>query len=344
MTDKETIKNKFLQRRFAEAIDLCNQATKQDAKDAFAYLVRAVSRFNLLNQYEKYSSEAHDIPEVLSDYEKALELDKNIRENNSEIVPYIYFPYRKISFKSLPRAERINEMTGHLNNIFLKYDFKSHIFQGLVFVVLLLAAFFGAVHISHAFALKFLMIVPFVLLWFCMVKIGPSLKWKNKYPNWEALEKEFDCKIEFVPLKEASPVDWAEDAYSIGAARLYQWKDYKKAKELCDKAIEENPEEATAYYIRSMLNFADIRSEERMKAALKDYDEALRLDPDIVRKTPGITHRFVFPEAGIAYVFSQPIPAEALDKLNTREEKNLRAEYLSKYVCRTDALSFSDLR
>lgn len=344
MTEREAIKNKFLQRRFAEAADLCTRLIKKDDKNAFAYLVRAVSRFNLNNQYDKNSFKAYDVPETLSDYDKALALNKDILENNPEIVPYVYCPYRKISFKSLPRAEKINEIERYLNNIFSKYDFKSYIFQGIVFISLMLAAFFGALVISHSFALKFLIVAPFVLVWFYMVKIGPSLKWKNRYSNWEALEKDFDCKIEFVPLKEAAPVDWAEDAYTVGAARLYQWKDFKQAQNLCDKAIEKNPEDAAAYYIRSMLNFTDIRSKERMRAALKDFETAIRLDPEIVAKTSGITHRLVFPDAGIAYVFAQPVPGGAIERLNTAEEKLLRKEYLTKYACRTDELRFSDLR
>ena len=73
-------------------------------------------------------------------------------------------------------------------------------------------------------------------------------------------------------------------------------------------------------------------------------NKALELEPDIVENTPDIGHRFVLLEADIAYIFYQPISIDELRQIDTKDEKKHRKEYLSKYKCQVDNLTYSDYK
>ena len=79
--ENETIKKKFLQRRFSECIELCNNSILENQNNAFAYLFRSASNFILNNQYKSHNFIVHDISEVITDYNKALDYAKYYVEN-----------------------------------------------------------------------------------------------------------------------------------------------------------------------------------------------------------------------------------------------------------------------
>lgn len=347
-TENEIIKKKFLQRRFFECIDLCNNAIQENSNNAFAYLVRSASNFILKNQYKDKNHIVKDIPEIIADYNKALELEENIHQMNSDIEFYIYSPYRKISFWELPTAERVNTIERIVNydstiNGCL-YEMGIDIIAAITISALICAGLYQGGISIYLCSIPFLL--TFIYILFFRKKYAPP-----KRKTWDEYSKDFGCKISLAYPQNAEPVWWKEDEYSIEAKELYkyienQWSDFKPVIELCTKAIEKDANDALAYYVRAMAKFSG-------QIAIDDYNKAVELDKDIVKKNPEIERRIASIPDGCAYIFNRPITNKdygylveknGYNEKRYKENFKYRKEFPQKYGCKTDSLTWSEVK
>lgn len=330
---EDILRKKFSQRRFNECIELCNTLIQDSPSNAFAYLVRSASKFILKNQYKDENFTIKDIPSIMSDYKIALKLDRFIHKNNPDVEFYIYSPYCKISFGKLPTAKEANQIIKTVHH----YDSLDSIRLVLIIsAVISIYLYLKGVQI-------YLSIVPFFLIFsfFLMKKLFNIPKRKT----WKQYSKDFGCKIELIIPKYANPVWWKEDEYSIEAKELFKYdidsysSDFQLIIELCTRALEKNPNDAIAYYIRAMANFSG-------QKAIDDYNKAIEIDKCIVKDNPEIKRRFPSPE-GMAYIFNRPITEEDynyLTKFDKCENYEHRKEFPKKYGCKTETLTWAEIK